>query len=214
VAATGNSVTVRRKMCHMMTLRLIALGTLLASGIVHAAPFALDTAGRLPTIVTDGATTTRLAGDLLRRDLQQLTGLSTTPATALAGCLQRCIVIGTADSALVRQAARAMQVDLAPLAGQTERYIRVAGQVDGRSVLLVAGADRRGAVYGVVDASRELGVSAWEWWADVTLPRRTNLVLDGAYRIKRAFGGVARHLPQRRGLGPATVGRQNVRSGR
>ena len=36
----------------MMTLRLIALGTLLASGIVHAGPFALDTEGLLSTIVT------------------------------------------------------------------------------------------------------------------------------------------------------------------
>lgn len=170
----------------MMTLRLIALGTLLASGIVHAQPFALDTAGSLPVIVTDGAVTTRLAGELLGRDLQQLTGIASTPAAALADCRQRCIVIGTADSALVRQVAGAMKIDLAPLAGQTERYVRAAGEVEGRSVLLVAGADRRGAVYGVVDATRELGVSAWEWWADVTPPRRANLTLDGAYRLSAA----------------------------
>ncbi len=170
----------------MTTLRLITLGILLSSGVVHAAPFALDADGRLPTIVTDGATTTRLAGALLGRDLQQLTGLPATPATALADCAQRCIVIGTADSKLVQQVATAMHIDLAPLAGQTERYIRAAGKVDGRSVLLVAGADRRGAVYGVVDATRELGVSAWEWWADVAPPRRSNLVLDGAYRVSNA----------------------------
>ena len=170
----------------MTTLRLIALGTLLASGIAHAGPFALDAEGRLPTIVTDGSTTTRLAGELLGRDLQQLTGIPSTPAATLADCARRCIVIGTADSALVRQVAGIMKIDLAPLAGQTERYIRVAGQVEGRSVLLVAGADRRGAVYGVVDASRELGVSAWEWWADVKPPRRANLTLDGAARLSAA----------------------------
>lgn len=170
----------------MMTLRPISLAALLASGIVHAQPFDIDSAGRLPAIVTDGTVTSRLAGELLGRDLQQLTGLSTTPTAALADCGQRCIVIGTADSALVRQVAGAMRIDLAPLAGQTERYIRTAGTLDGRSVLLVAGADRRGAVYGVVDATRELGVSAWEWWADVTPPRRERLTLDGGYRLSAA----------------------------
>nr|WP_229510805.1 MULTISPECIES: glycosyl hydrolase 115 family protein [unclassified Massilia] len=170
----------------MMTFRLTALAALLASGIVHAQPFALDSAGRLPTIVTDGAVTTRLAGELLGRDLQRLTGLQGTQGAALADCAARCIVIGTADSALVRHVASAMKIDLAPLSGQTERYVRAAGQVGGRSVLLVAGADRRGAVYGVVDATRELGVSAWEWWADVTPARRTNLTLDGALRLSNA----------------------------
>jgi hypothetical protein len=170
----------------MTTSRLTFLAALLLSGAVHAQPFALDAGGSLPTIVTDGATTTSLAGSLLGRDLQQLTGIASTPVTRLADCPQRCIVISTADSALVRQVASAMRVDLAPLAGQTERYIRMAGKVEGRNVLLVAGADRRGAVYGVVDATRELGVSAWEWWADVQPARRTGLALDGAYRISNA----------------------------
>lgn len=49
---------------HKTTLPLTALGIPLAGGIVHTAPFALDAAGRLPAIVTDGAPTTHLAGDL------------------------------------------------------------------------------------------------------------------------------------------------------
>lgn len=165
---------------------LLFAGALLASGIVHAGPFALDRNGALPMLVTDGSVTMRLAGDLFGRDLEQLTGIASQRAVQLADCPQRCIVIGTADSALVRQVAAAMKVDLTPLAGQHERYIRAAGRAGGREVLLIAGAERRGAVYGVVDASRELGVSPWEWWADVRPARRANLVLDGGLRLSAA----------------------------
>lgn len=161
----------------------IAFGLLLASGLAHAAPFPLDLEGRLPVIVTESQATYRLAGELLGRDLRQLTGLAGTRSERLDACRERCIVIGSAASALVRQAARAMGVDLAPLDGQQERYIRAVGKMGGSSVLLIAGADRRGAVYGVVDASRELGVSPWEWWADVTPSRRAGLALDGATRL-------------------------------
>jgi hypothetical protein len=167
-----------------IALPLVVL--LLASGLVRAQPFALDAAGTLPVIVTDPHVTHRLAGDMLGRDLEQLTGLVAQRTLDLAACSTRCIVIGTADSAHVKAAATAIGVDLAPLTGQQERYVRAAGRMDGRHVLLIAGADRRGAVYGVVDATRELGVSPWEWWADVKPGRRTALVLDGARRLSPA----------------------------
>ena len=144
-------------------MRRLALTLTLTASLVHAQPFELhDT-----TIVHAGQPTMRLAAGMLARDLERVSGTAPALATRLADCPRRCVVVGTADSALVQEAARALGADLAPLAGQSERYLRVAGEADGRALLLVAGSDRRGAVYGVVDLSRELGVSAWEWWADV-----------------------------------------------
>ncbi len=170
----------------MKILGLLALGALLAGGAAHARPFALDRDGALPMLVTDGSATTRLAADLLGRDLEALTGIAGRRVEALNDCPRRCIVIGTADRALVREVAGAIGADLAPLAGQRERYIRSMGRADGREVLLIAGADRRGAVYGVVDASRDLGISPWEWWADVRPARKTGLTLDGTPRLSAA----------------------------
>ncbi|CAN7468762.1 glycosyl hydrolase 115 family protein [Massilia sp. LjRoot122] len=169
-----------------MNLVFIAFGLMLASGAVHAQSFPLDADGGLPVIVTESHPTFRLAGELLGRDLQGLTGLTATRSKHLDDCGERCIVIGSAASPLVARAAQAMGIDLALLAGQQERYIRAAGKLGSRSVLLIAGADRRGAVYGVVDATRELGVSPWEWWADVKPARRSGLVLDGARRLSPA----------------------------
>ncbi|WP_273162425.1 glycosyl hydrolase 115 family protein [Massilia timonae] len=170
----------------MKILALLALGALVASGAAHARPFALDRNGALPVLVTDGSATSRLAADLLIRDLAALTGIAGRRVEGLSDCPQRCIVVGSADTALVREVASAIGADLAPMAGQRERYIRSTGRADERDVLLIAGADRRGAVYGVVDASRELGISAWEWWADVRPARKTGLALDGAPRLSAA----------------------------
>ena len=167
-------------------IRRLSLVLLLAGGLAHARPFPIDAGDQLPSIVHDGQVTVRLAADMLGRDLGRVSGLPAPQATRLQDCVRRCIVVGTADSRQVQDVARALGVDLAPLAGQPERYLRVAGEADGRSILLIAGADRRGAVYGVVDLTRELGVSAWEWWADVAPPRRRGITVDGAARLSPA----------------------------
>nr|WP_315249740.1 glycosyl hydrolase 115 family protein [uncultured Duganella sp.] len=166
--------------------RTLAATLLFAAACAQSAPFVLDAGDGAPAIVTAQQPTFRLAADLLARDLKRLSGLDSQQVATLAECSRRCIIIGTVDMPLVQQAAAMLAVDLAPLAGQHERYIRLSGQAGGRELLLIAGADRRGAVYGVVDATRELGVSPWEWWADVVPPRRSGLSLDGAYRLSAA----------------------------
>jgi hypothetical protein len=45
-------------------------------------------------------------------------------------------------------------------------------------VLTVEGSDPRGLAYGVLEISRRLGVSPWQWWADVPLPKSSELRLD------------------------------------
>ncbi|MCS0616878.1 glycosyl hydrolase 115 family protein [Massilia kyonggiensis] len=163
-------------------MRRLALILTLTASLVHAQPFGLNDT----VVVHAGPPTMRLAAGMLARDLERVSGTAPVLATRLQDCPRRCIVVGTVDSALVQDAARALGADLKPLAGQTERYLRVAGKADGRALLLVAGSDRRGAVYGVVDMSRELGVSAWEWWADVAPAHLDRPAVDGALRVSNA----------------------------
>ncbi|MFS2133242.1 glycosyl hydrolase 115 family protein [Telluria sp. Tellsp131] len=163
-------------------MRRLALILTFTASLVRAQPFELNDT----TIVHAGQPTMRLAAGMLARDLERVSGTAPALATRLQDCPRRCVVVGTADSALVQEAARALGADLAPLAGQSERYLRVAGEAGGRALLLVAGSDRRGAVYGVVDLSRELGVSAWEWWADVAPAHLDRPAVDGAPRLSHA----------------------------
>ena len=46
--------------------------------------------------------------------------------------------------------------------------------------LVVAGSDRRGTAYGVMELSRRIGVSPWSWWADVPIARQPSLTLTCA----------------------------------
>jgi Glycosyl hydrolase family 115/Gylcosyl hydrolase family 115 C-terminal domain len=41
--------------------------------------------------------------------------------------------------------------------------------------LLIAGSDKRGTIFGIYELARRLGVSPWQWWADVPVPKRTSM---------------------------------------
>ncbi len=55
--------------------------------------------------------------------------------------------------------------------------------IDGADhVMVVAGSDKRGTIYGVYEISRQIGVSPWYWWADVPVRQQENLfVKPGVY---------------------------------
>eukprot|EP01034_Spumella_vulgaris_P038329 gene38329-47321_t len=129
-------------------------------------------------VLAEDNATMNLAAGLLRRDLESVSGnvpRSLAP-NRLDDCARVCVVIGRHDSALLRELARREQLDFSALKGEWERYIRISQpsrSKPGTQLLVIAGSDARGAVYGTVDLSRELGVSAWEWWADVKPVQRS-----------------------------------------
>ena len=140
-------------------------------------------------IVHADGRTAELAGELLARDLAQLTGRAPDVSADLANCRRLCIVIGPRDSALIRAVADETGVGLSELENQWERYARLAVRSKrhpSQRYLLIAGSDTRGTVWGVIDLTRELGVSAWEWWADVTPRRVERLAVDGGRRLSAA----------------------------
>ncbi|WP_299234496.1 glycosyl hydrolase 115 family protein [uncultured Bacteroides sp.] len=44
--------------------------------------------------------------------------------------------------------------------------------------LVVAGSDSRGTAYGILELSRMMGVSPWEWWADVTPEKKSEVLVN------------------------------------
>ena len=157
-----------------------------AAALVAALMTALPAAAA-ETVLFDGRTiagvvhddhgagkTLSLAADLLSRDLTALSGQNA------GACTKTCIVIGLYDSPMIKKLAKAGHVDLSDLKGQWEFYRRAVVKTGDRTYVLVAGSDRRGAVFGTVDLSRQLGVSPWEWWADVTPRHHDRLSIDDA----------------------------------
>lgn len=172
-----------------LIIRFLIIALLLVvgpmTGIAQAAPFKLFDGQSVVPIVRDGGRTMTLAAEMLARDVTAISGRAPVLGSTLDDCGNICIVIGPIGSPLIEAAARDSGVNLSDLSGKWEQYVRVEASSrthPSRRYLLVAGSDPRGAVWGVVDLTRELGVSAWEWWADVAPRPSRLLVVDGARR--------------------------------
>ena len=70
------------------------------------------------------------------------------------------------------------QRDIAELSAHDEAFvIKVVGDK-----LVIAGSDKRGTAYGILELSRLIGVSPWEWWADSPIEKKEQFSLPQDYR--------------------------------
>lgn len=141
---------------------------------------ALIEGGRPVAIVADAADFPGVLRAV--RDLQgDLSKVAGAPATlSLDGIAPRtAIIAGTlGHSPRVDRIVRERGIDTAGVAGRWEGYLLQVVEHPEPGVdraLLVAGADRRGTIFGIYELSRRLGVSPWYWWADVPVPRHAAL---------------------------------------
>ena len=70
-------------------------------------------------------------------------------------------------------------VDLSALRDKKQAFLL---EVLPSGKLLVAGSDSHGTAYGILELSRLLGVSPWEWWADVKPEKQQTFELPAGYR--------------------------------
>jgi len=85
------------------------------------------------------------------------------------------VIVGTSASPYVRKLAGK---ELEDLEGRWESYTMkvVRNPFPGvRQALVIAGSDPRGAAYGLMDLSRQIGVHPWCWWCDVPVRKKTKL---------------------------------------
>jgi hypothetical protein len=122
----------------------------------------------------------RAAGDL-RADVTRVTGL--TPGAALTA---DTVIVGTlGKSAVIDRLVREHKIDVSTISGKWESFLIqvVARPAPGvASALVIAGSDKRGAIFGIYDVSEQIGVSPWYFWADVPVRHRDALfVKAGTY---------------------------------
>jgi hypothetical protein len=154
----------------------------------RAADAVLFDGSEVASIIYDptGAAPLDKAAGLLAHDLTALTGHAPAVSRRLDGLKGAAVVIGRRDAPLVARLLAANHIDSKPLAGQWETYGRAvvpAPWNPKQSVLVIFGSDVRGTVWGVVDLTREMGVSPWEWWADVKIRPVERIAVDGAPRF-------------------------------
>ena len=101
--------------------------------------------------------------------------------------VKNTVIVGTIDGCqVIKDLIINDKLDVNDIKGKTESYViqTVKNPLPNVDLgLVVAGSDCRGAIYGIYELSRQIGVSPWYWWADVTSVKRDNLVvMDGIYK--------------------------------
>src|SRR5579862_2259217 len=166
---------------------LAALLFICTPAAAWAADFMVFDGKAVPAIAADtdkAAGPIAKAGELLARDVNALTGMAPSVVKA-DGAHGPAIIIGQIDSPLVARLLTENHIDTTPLKGKWETYGRAvipAPHDPKHMALLIFGSDMRGTIFGVTDLSREMGVSPWEWWADVTIRKVPRIAVDGATR--------------------------------
>jgi hypothetical protein len=117
---------------------------------------------------------TEIAG-LLRNDIARVTGLTPDLQINDKYSGETGIIIGTiGHSQLIDRMVDEGKLDVSDLKGQWERSLTqvVENPLPGvEKALVLAGSDKRGTIYAMLNLSRAMGVSPWYWWADVPVKK-------------------------------------------
>ena len=107
-----------------------------------------------------------LAARNLKTDIEKVCGAEVT------------FVDRVADARIVAGTAATLKQHQKLLKGRNEQYILDARQ----NQLTIVGSDRRGAIFGIYELSRQMGVSPWYYWADAPIDRHEAIYIINGTR--------------------------------
>ena len=123
---------------------------------------------------------------LLQADLGRVTGAEPELLVDELSSAKEMLVIGTLGcNPIIDQLVHNKKLDVTDLARKRETFAlqcirNPLPQVE--TALVIAGSDKRGTLYGMLDLSTHIGVSPWYWWADVPVRQQPDLfVLPGCH---------------------------------
>ncbi len=127
----------------------------------------LNAGGRVPIFVAaDEERGVMRAAQSLKTDLERVCGAQVE------------FVEKATDARIVAGTAGKLKMYKKELAGKTEQYMLDAR--DGQ--LLIVGSDRRAAIFGIYELSRQIGVSPWYFWADAPVARHDAIYINNGVR--------------------------------
>lgn len=153
--------------------------------------------GKLPPLLFDNgdhAGVKRVIGHL-RKDLEMVSGSSPELHNQLPDQpITTAIIIGTlGHSRMIDQLAASGKLPVDQLRGKWEKFYLTTVQQPFENIdraLVIAGSDKRGTIFGMFDLSEKMGVSPWNWWADVPVEKQDymgvqpGLFSDGEPKVK------------------------------
>jgi len=167
-----------------------ALSVLCSAALARNASIALYDGKQVASVVYDESSGVPVskAAVLLSHDLVALSG-RLPRVTSDFGTLNRpSVVIGLANAPQIAALLRANHIGIAPIAGKWETYGRAvipSPTNPHAKMLIIFGSDVRGTIWGVIDLTREMGVSPWEWWADVKITKTARIAVNANLKYSK-----------------------------
>ncbi|MEP3378953.1 MAG: hypothetical protein ABJO28_00140, partial [Maribacter dokdonensis] len=130
-----------------------------------------------------------IASNIFATDVYNITGKKPVVSTKDSRS-ETTIIAGTIGSnKWIDSMIAAGEIDVSEIENQWERYsIQIVENPTStiKKALVVVGNDRRGTAYGILELSRKIGVSPWEWWADVTPTKKESLSLTMEKEVSKS----------------------------
>ena len=127
-----------------------------------------------------------IAANILSSDIKKVSDKNINVSNKLSS---NVILAGTVGkSKWIKQLIKEGKIDVSEIKDKWESYIiKIVNQPfkNVEKALVIVGSDRRATAYGLLEVSRMIGVSPWEWWADVIPNKQDNIVIEVT---KKKFG--------------------------
>jgi hypothetical protein len=175
----------------LAALPICAQDKSLLTSTYRSGDFKLVHAGKPASIVVspEDFRVAQIAAANFAADVHLVSGVRPAVQASSTTGSSNAVLIGTlGKSSLIDSLVSSGKLDVTDLKGKWESFIiaTVPNPLPGVGVgLVIAGSDRRGTAFGVYELSQAIGVSPWNWWADVKPRRNTELIVA---RGLRRFG--------------------------
>lgn len=153
-----------------------------------AGSFGLVRGGRPAAVLVEPGADPALqhVGRSFAADLTRVAGSAAAQLQGTAGAPRELVLIAQwGRSPLLDDLQRRGKLQAADLKGRWEAFRQVVVEQPFPGVeraLVIAGSDRRGAVFGAYDLSARMGVSPWQWWADVPVEKKPAVFVTAGQR--------------------------------
>lgn len=121
----------------------------------------------------------------LQSDFEKATGIRPAILQMQEQSDSPAIIIGMLGDPIIDDLIKRKKIDGKMLKGKNEKFIITALENPFKGIsqaVVIAGSDKRGAIYGIYEMSRQIGVSPWHYWADVPVRKSENLYfVNGFY---------------------------------
>jgi len=139
--------------------------------------FSLATSESAADLLVDAndSKTVLLATRLFADDIQRVTGQKASIKHDLNPASPLCVIVGTIDnSRFIKQMIASGKIDVSEVQGKWESTLIqvIENPIEGvEKALVIAGSDRRGTAYGLMEISKQMGVSPWYYFGDVPVKK-------------------------------------------